>query len=201
MAIFASAVPRMACSSSDAAEPAAPAAAAPAAAPAAAASSPAAPAQPAQPAAAAPAAAPSAAQGMTSKAEASKAFTAQIAKGQTKGLQELKTEAGAESAVIPPIAAASDAKYGGTIKIGYFRKAASMDGRRGGSFDRIYMHPQNEYLTTLGRLGGHDPAESLAYAYEVLDDGMRIRFHIREGVEFQRGIGTMTASDVAFVND
>ena len=155
------------CSSSDsAAAPAQPAAAAPAAASAAAPA--AAPAAPAQPAAAAPAAAPSAAQGMTTKAEAAKAFTAQIAKGQTQGLQELKTAADAESAVIPPIAAASDAQYGGTVKIGYFRKAASMDGRRGGSFDRIYMHPQNKYLTTLGRLGGHDPAESLAYATKYL---------------------------------
>ena len=140
---------------------------------------------------------------MKSDDEAAKAFTKQIEAGQTQGLQELKTDdtaakADGKPAVIPAIDKAANANYGGTIRVGYFRKAASMDGRRGGSFDRIYMHPQNEYLTTLGRKGGHDPAESLAYAYEVLDDGMRIRFHIREGVEFQRGAGTMTASDVAW---
>jgi len=74
-----------------------------------------------------------------------------------------------------------------------------MDGIRGsGSFDRIYLHLSNEYLMTLGTSAVFDPKESLAYSFELLDEGMRVRFKIREGVQFQRGQGEMTATDIAF---
>ncbi len=106
---------------------------------------------------------------------------------------------GASPAVVPPLAKRDDAEYGGTLRIGYFRKAANMDGiRQSGSFDRIYLHMSNEYMVTLGRQAFYEPQESLAYAFEILDEGLRVRFHIREGVQFHRGQGELKASDVAF---
>ena len=69
--------------------------------------------------------------------------------------------------VVPPLAKRDGAQYGGTMKIGYFRKAANMDGiRSSGSFDRIYLHLSNEYMVTLGRQAEYEPQESLAYAFE-----------------------------------
>ena len=50
----------------------------------------------------------------------------------------------------------------------------------------------------MGKDGLYDPAESLAYAYDVLDDGKRYRFYLRKGVQFQGGYGEMTAADVAW---
>ncbi len=101
--------------------------------------------------------------------------------------------------VVPPLAKRDGAQYGGTMKIGYFRKAANMDGiRSSGSFDRIYLHLSNEYMVTLGRQAEYEPQESLAYAFEILDEGLRVRFHIREGVQFHRGAGELKAKDVAF---
>ena len=65
--------------------------------------------------------------------------------------------------VVPPLAARDGAQYGGTMTIGYFRKAANMDGiRSSGSFDRIYLHLSNEYMVTLGRQAEYEPQESLA---------------------------------------
>ena len=101
--------------------------------------------------------------------------------------------------VVPPLAKRDEAQYGGTMKIGYFRKAANMDGiRSSGSFDRIYLLLSNEYMITLGRQAVYEPQESLAYAFEILDDGLRVRFYIREGVQFHRGQGELKAEDVAF---
>ena len=106
---------------------------------------------------------------------------------------------GAGPVVVPPLAKRDDAQYGGTLRLGYFRKAANMDGiRSSGSFDRIYLKMSNEHMITLGRQAVYEPQESLAYAFEILDEGMRIRFHIREGVQFHRGQGELKASDVAF---
>ena len=50
----------------------------------------------------------------------------------------------------------------------------------------------------IGKDSLYDPAESLAYAYDVLDDGKRYRFHLRQGVQFQGDYGEMTAADVAW---
>jgi ABC-type transport system substrate-binding protein len=88
---------------------------------------------------------------------------------------------------------------GGTLNIGYFRKASSPDGFQAwGTFDRMYFFTGNEVLVAIGKDGKYDPAESLAYAYEVLDDGKRYRFHLRKGVQFQGGYGEMTADDAAW---
>jgi ABC-type transport system substrate-binding protein len=62
----------------------------------------------------------------------------------------------------------------------------------------MYFFTGNETLVAIGKDGLYDPAESLAYAYEVLDEGKRYRFHLRQGVEFQGGLGEMTAADVAW---
>src|ERR671919_283970 len=88
---------------------------------------------------------------------------------------------------------------GGTLNIAYFREVSSPDGFQAtGSFDRMYFYAGNEVLVAIGKDGLYDPAESLAYAYEVLDDGKRYRFHLRKGVQFQGGYGEMTAADVAW---
>ena len=74
---------------------------------------------------------------------------------------------------------------GGTLNIAYFREVSSPDGFQAtGSFDRMYFYAGNEVLAGIGKDSLYDPAESLAYAYEVLDDGKRYRFHLRQGVQF-----------------
>jgi ABC-type transport system substrate-binding protein len=91
------------------------------------------------------------------------------------------------------------APTGGTLAIGYLRETSSPDGFQAvGSFDRMYFFTGNETLVSVGKDGLYDPAESLAYAYEVLDNGKRYRFHLRKGVQFQGGLGEMTAADVAW---
>jgi peptide/nickel transport system substrate-binding protein len=91
------------------------------------------------------------------------------------------------------------APTGGTLAIGYMRETSSPDGFQAvGSFDRMYFFTGNEVLVAIGKDGLYDPAESLAYAYDVLDEGKRYRFHLRKGVEFQGGLGEMTAADVAW---
>ena len=91
------------------------------------------------------------------------------------------------------------APTGGTLTIGYMRETSSPDGFQAvGSFDRMYFFTGNEVLVAIGKDGLYDPAESLAYAYDVLDEGKRYRFHLRKGVEFQGGLGEMTAADVAW---
>jgi ABC-type transport system substrate-binding protein len=88
---------------------------------------------------------------------------------------------------------------GGTLSIAYFREISSPDGFQAtGSFDRMYFFSGNEVLVAVGKDSLYDPAESLAYAYEVLDDGKRYRFHLRKGVQFQDNYGEMTAADVAW---
>jgi ABC-type transport system substrate-binding protein len=62
----------------------------------------------------------------------------------------------------------------------------------------MYFYTGNEVLVAIGKDGLYDPAESLAYAYDVLDDGKRYRFYLRQGVQFQGGYGEMTAADVAW---
>ena len=91
------------------------------------------------------------------------------------------------------------APTGGTLNIAYLREPSSPDGFQAvGSFDRMYFFTGNEVLVAVGKDGRYDPAESLAYAYEVLDAGKRYRFHLRQGVQFQGGLGEMTAADVAW---
>jgi peptide/nickel transport system substrate-binding protein len=88
---------------------------------------------------------------------------------------------------------------GGTLNIAYFREVSSPDGfQASGSFDRMYFFAGNEVLAAMGKDSLYDPAESLAYAYDVLDDGKRYRFYLRQGVQFQGGYGEMTAADVAW---
>jgi cationic peptide transport system substrate-binding protein len=88
---------------------------------------------------------------------------------------------------------------GGTLTIAYMRETSSPDGFQAvGTFDRMYFFTGNETLVAIGKDGLYDPAESLAYAYEVLDEGKRYRFHLRQGVAFQGGLGEMTAADVAW---
>ena len=110
--------------------------------------------------------------------------------------------------LLAPLALAADAvpprplphaPTGGTLVIGYMRETCSPDGFQAvGSFDRMYFFTGNEVLVAIGKDGLYDPAESLAYAYDVLDEGKRYRFHLRKGVEFQGGLGEMTAADVAW---
>jgi peptide/nickel transport system substrate-binding protein len=88
---------------------------------------------------------------------------------------------------------------GGTLNIAYFREISSPDGFQAvGSFDRMYFYTGNEVLVAIGKDSLYDPAESLAYAYDVLDDGKRYRFYLRQGVQFQGGYGEVTAADVAW---
>jgi ABC-type transport system substrate-binding protein len=88
---------------------------------------------------------------------------------------------------------------GGTLSIAYFREISSPDGfQASGSFDRMYFFSGNEVLVAMGKDGLYDPAQSLAYAFEILDDGKRYRFHLRKGVQFQENYGEMTAADVAW---
>ena len=88
---------------------------------------------------------------------------------------------------------------GGTLNVAYFREVSSPDGFQAwGTFDRMYFYAGNEVLVAIGKDGKYDPAESLAYAYDVLDDGKRYRFYLRQGVQFQGGYGEMTAADVAW---
>src|ERR687886_2146651 len=73
------------------------------------------------------------------------------------------------------------APTGGTLAIGYMRETSSPDGFQAvGSFDRMYFFTGNEVLVAVGKDGRYDPAESLAYAYDVLDAGKRYRFHLRQ---------------------
>jgi hypothetical protein len=59
---------------------------------------------------------------------------------------------------------------GSTLNIAYFREASSPDGFQAeGSFDRMYFYTSNEVLVAIGKDGLYDPAQSLAYAYDVLD--------------------------------
>jgi ABC-type transport system substrate-binding protein len=88
---------------------------------------------------------------------------------------------------------------GGTLNIAYFREVSSPDGFQAtGSFDRMYFYAGNEVMVAIGKDGRYDAPESLAYAYEVLDDGKRYRFYLRKGVQFQAGYGEVTAADVAW---
>jgi ABC-type transport system substrate-binding protein len=88
---------------------------------------------------------------------------------------------------------------GGTLNIAYFREISSPDGFQAvGSFDRMYFYAGNEVLVAIGKDSLYDPAESLAYAYDVLDDGKRYRFYLRQGVQFQGGYGEVTAADAAW---
>jgi peptide/nickel transport system substrate-binding protein len=88
---------------------------------------------------------------------------------------------------------------GGTLNIAYFREISSPDGFQAtGSFDRMYFFTGNEVLVAMGKDSLYDPAESLACAYEVLDEGKRYRFYLRQGVQFQGGYGEMTAADAAW---
>lgn len=92
-----------------------------------------------------------------------------------------------------------NAPTGGTLTIAYMRETSSPDGFQAvGTFDRMYFFAGNDTLVAMGKDGRYDPSESLAYAYEVLDEGKRYRFHLRKGVQFQGGLGAMTASDVAW---
>jgi hypothetical protein len=110
--------------------------------------------------------------------------------------------------ILVPLARAADvvpprplphAPSGGTLTIGYMRETSSPDGFQAvGTFDRMYFFTGNETLVAIGNDGLYDPAESLAYAYEVLDEGKRYRFHLRQGVQFHGGLGEMSAADVAW---
>ncbi|MGE3541086.1 MAG: ABC transporter substrate-binding protein [Candidatus Tectimicrobiota bacterium] len=91
------------------------------------------------------------------------------------------------------------APSGGTLTIAYMREPTSPDGFQAvGTFDRMYFYTGNEVLVAMGKDGLYDPSESLAYAYEVLDEGKRYRFHLRQGIQFQGGAGEMSADDVAW---
>lgn len=100
--------------------------------------------------------------------------------------------------VVPP-RPLPHAPTGGTLTIAYMREPSSPDGFQAvGSFDRMYFYTGNEVLVGMGKDGLYDPSESLAYAYEVLDEGKRYRFHLRKGVAFQGDYGEVTAGDVAW---
>ena len=100
--------------------------------------------------------------------------------------------------ITSPRPADSNAQTGGVLNVAYFRKASSPDGyQAGGTFDRMYFFTGNEVLVAIGKDSIYDPAESLAYSFEVEDGGSRVRFHLREGVQLQGGFGEMTSEDVS----
>ena len=101
--------------------------------------------------------------------------------------------------ITPPRPADANAQTGGVLNVAYFRKASSPDGyQAGGTFDRMYFFTGNEVLVAIGKDSVYDPSESLAYSFEVEDGGSRVRFNLREGVQFQGGFGEMTSEDVSF---
>jgi ABC-type transport system substrate-binding protein len=86
------------------------------------------------------------------------------------------------------------------LNIASFREMDSPDGFHSwGSSDRMYFFAANEVLVAIGKGGLYDPAESQVYAYEILDDGKRYRFHLRRGVQFQGDYGAMSAASVAWI--
>ena len=93
----------------------------------------------------------------------------------------------------------ANAQRGGILRIGYFSPITSADGFQAiGGFERMVFFISNEPLVAIGKDGAYAPAESLAYAFRVLDGGKRVRFFLRQGVQFQGGYGEMTAEDVAW---
>jgi hypothetical protein len=75
---------------------------------------------------------------------------------------------------------------GNTLNIAYICEVSSPDGFQAtGSFDRMYFYAGNEVLVAIGKDGLYDPAESLAYAYDVLDDGKRYRFYCAKACSFR----------------
>jgi len=90
-------------------------------------------------------------------------------------------------------------KYGGTLTFAYFRAPTSPDGyQSSGGYENFFIWANNEPILAMDTGGGYDQKASLASAFEVLDDGLRVRLTIREGVQFQGGLGEMTAEDVAW---
>jgi len=93
----------------------------------------------------------------------------------------------------------ADDKYGGTLAFAYFRAPTSPDGyQSSGGYENFFIWANNEPILAMDTGGGYDQEASLASAFEVLDDGLRVRLTIREGVQFQGGLGEMTAEDVAW---
>jgi ABC-type transport system substrate-binding protein len=105
----------------------------------------------------------------------------------------------ARPALVAPMLAPAAAQQGGIFKVGYFRNASSPDGfQAGGTFDRMYFYTGMEPLVAIDENKGFAADESIAYAFEVLDNGARVRFFIREGIQFQGGFGEVTADDVVW---
>ncbi|MDP6718192.1 MAG: ABC transporter substrate-binding protein [Pirellulaceae bacterium] len=109
------------------------------------------------------------------------------------------TAAPAQPTAVPTPEPPVDDRFGGTLTFAYFRAPTSPDGyQSSGGYENFFIWTNNEPILVMDTGGGVDQEASLASAFEVLDDGLRIRFTIREGVEFQGGLGTMTAEDVAW---
>ena len=99
------------------------------------------------------------------------------------------------TATTPP----TDDRFGGTLNFAYFRAPTSPDGyQSNGGFENFFIWSNNEPVMSISTGGEYDQAASLTSSFEILDEGLRIRLHLREGVQFQGGKGEMTATDVAW---
>ncbi|MBI2965216.1 MAG: hypothetical protein HYY34_03315 [Chloroflexi bacterium] len=105
----------------------------------------------------------------------------------------------ATSAAAGPTAAPAGSQYGGTLNFAYFRAPTPPDGyQSSGGFEGFFIWTNNESVLGRGVGSTVNTNESLATKWEVLDDGLRIRLHVRKGVQFQGGLGEMTTEDVAW---
>ena len=96
-------------------------------------------------------------------------------------------------------AAPADDRFGGVLNFAYFRAPTSPDGyQSSGGFENFFIWSNNEPIISMDTGGGYDQAASLASSFEILDNGLRVRLHIRSGVQFQGGLGELTATDVAW---
>lgn len=62
----------------------------------------------------------------------------------------------------------------------------------------VYPNLYNWLVRWVPGSGGYQLEPDLAESYEVSDDGLTYTFHLREGVQFHKGYGELTADDVVF---
>jgi peptide/nickel transport system substrate-binding protein len=89
--------------------------------------------------------------------------------------------------------------YGGTLTIGARGSITRLDRHTTTAWaDSQVQFQMYEHLVAFD--GNWQPMPSLASSWEILDDGLRYRFHLREGVLFHDG-REMTAEDVKYSYD
>ncbi len=99
-------------------------------------------------------------------------------------------------------AAPAGAQYGGTLKYGYFRAPTSPDGyQSSGGFENFFIWNNNDPILARGIGGSIAMEESIAESFAMSADGLSVEIKIREGIQFQGGLGELTSEDVKFSFD